>query len=86
LPPPLAGGRGGVIAFIVESIHPHDLAQVLDGEGVAIRAGLHCAQPLHERLGLMATARASVYLYNTRQEIDRLVEGIRTAQRLFLGG
>jgi cysteine desulfurase/selenocysteine lyase len=59
---------------------------VLDGEGVAIRAGLHCAQPLHERLGLMATARASVYLYNTRQEIDRLVEGIRTAQRLFLGG
>jgi len=86
LPPPHAGGRGGVIAFIVESIHPHDLAQVLDGEGVAIRAGLHCAQPLHERLGLMATARASVYLYNTRQEIDRLVEGIRTAQRLFLGG
>ena len=86
LPLPHAGGRGGVIAFIVESIHPHDLAQVLDGEGVAIRAGLHCAQPLHERLGLMATARASVYLYNTRQEIDRLVEGIRTAQRLFLGG
>jgi cysteine desulfurase/selenocysteine lyase len=83
---PLGEERGGIIAFIVESIHPHDLAQVLDGAGVAIRAGLHCAQPLHERLGLMATARASVYLYNTRQEIDRLVEGIRTAQRFFLGG
>jgi cysteine desulfurase/selenocysteine lyase len=77
---PPAGERSGVVAFTVESIHPHDLAQVLDLEGIAIRAGLHCAQPLHERLGLMATARASFYLYNTREEVDRLVEGIQKAQ------
>ena len=82
---PPAGERSGVVAFTVESIHPHDLAQVLDLEGVAIRAGLHCAQPLHERFGLIATARASFYLYNTREEVDRLVAGVREAQRLFLG-
>ncbi|MDY7078655.1 MAG: cysteine desulfurase [Chloroflexota bacterium] len=75
--------KGGVIAFTVESIHPHDLAQVLDWEGIAIRAGRHCAQPLHERLGLNATARASFYFYNTREEVDRLVEGIQKAQGLF---
>ncbi len=81
--PHLGGERAGVVAFTVESIHPHDLAQALDWEGVAIRAGLHCAQPLHERLGLVATARASFYLYNTREEVDRLVDGIQKAQRLF---
>jgi cysteine desulfurase/selenocysteine lyase len=80
---PPAEGRCGVVAFTVESIHPHDLAQVLDGEGVAIRAGHHCAQPLHERFGLGATARASFYLYNTCAEVDRLVEGIQKAQALF---
>ncbi|MDY6875265.1 MAG: cysteine desulfurase [Chloroflexota bacterium] len=80
---PLTGKRCGVVAFAVESIHPHDLAQVLDGEGVAIRAGFHCAQPLHARLGLEATARASFYLYNTREEVDRLVEGIQKAQSWF---
>jgi cysteine desulfurase/selenocysteine lyase len=77
------GERSGVVAFTVASIHPHDLAQVLDWEGVAIRAGFHCAQPLHERLGLGPTARASFYLYNTRDEVDRLVEGIQRAQGLF---
>ena len=81
---PLARGeRVGVFAFTVESIHPHDLAQALDWEGVAIRAGLHCAQPLHKRLGLGATARASFYLYNTREEVERLVEGIQKAQGWF---
>ena len=80
---PLAGERSGVVAFAVESVHPHDLAQALDWEGVAIRAGLHCAQPLHQRLGLEATARASFYLYNTRDEVDRLVEGIRKARHWF---
>jgi cysteine desulfurase/selenocysteine lyase len=74
------GARAGVIAFTVDTIHPHDLAQVLDGEGIAIRAGLHCAQPLHERLGLNATARASFYVYNTTEEADRLVEGIQKVQ------
>ena len=78
-----AGKRCGVVAFTVQSIHPHDLAQALDWEGVAIRAGFHCAQPLHKRLGLEATARASFYLYNTREEIDRLVEGIQKAQGWF---
>jgi cysteine desulfurase/selenocysteine lyase len=77
---PPARERGGVVSFTVEAIHPHDLAQVLDREGVAIRAGHHCAQPLHERFGLPATARASFYLYNTREEVDRLVEGIHKAQ------
>jgi len=80
---PPAGERSGVIAFTVESIHPHDLAQALDWDGIAIRAGLHCAQPLHDRLGLRATARASFYLYNIREEVDRLVVGIQKAQRLF---
>ncbi len=85
-PASFAGKRSGVVSFTVESIHPHDLAQVLDGEGVAIRAGLHCAQPLHACLGIGPTARASLYLYNTRQEIDRLVAGIRKAQRYFQRG
>jgi cysteine desulfurase/selenocysteine lyase len=78
--PQTSGERSGVIAFTVESIHPHDLAHVLDLEGVAIRAGLHCAQPLHERFGLQGTARASFYLYNTREEVDRLVAGVQKAQ------
>lgn len=79
---PPAEGRCGVVAFTVESIHPHDVAQMLDREGVAIRAGFHCAQPLHECMGLRATARASFYLYNTREEVDRLVVGIQKAQGL----
>jgi cysteine desulfurase/selenocysteine lyase len=81
---PPARERCGVVAFTVEDIHPHDLAQVLDWEGVAIRAGFHCAQPLHACLGLGATARASFYLYNTREEVDRLVAGIRKVQKQFL--
>ncbi|MBL7064927.1 MAG: cysteine desulfurase [Anaerolineae bacterium] len=80
------GRRSGVVAFTVESIHPHDLAQALDWEGIAIRAGFHCAQPLHERFGLQATARASFYLYNTREEVDRLVEGIQKAQGWLANG
>ena len=80
---PPAEERCGLVSFTVASIHPHDLAQVLDGEGIAIRAGLHCAHPLHERLGLPATARASFYLYNTLEEVDRLVEGIQKAQSFF---
>jgi cysteine desulfurase/selenocysteine lyase len=79
---PAAECRSGVVSFIVESVHPHDLAQILDGEGVAIRAGYHCAQPLHQFLGLPPTARASFYLYNTSDEVDRLIHGIRKAQKL----
>ena len=82
---PRVGERSGVISFAVEHIHPHDLAQMLDLEGVAIGAGFHCAELLHECLGLAATARASLYLYNTREEVDRLVTGIRRAQHWFAG-
>jgi len=79
---PPAKGRSGIVSFTVEEVHPHDLAQILDSEGVAIRAGYHCAHPLHQCFGLPPTARASFYFYNTRQEVDRLVTGIRQAQKL----
>ncbi len=75
--------RGGVIAFRLDGVHPHDVAQVLDLEGIAIRAGHHCAQPVHRRLGVDATARASLYLYNTRAEIDALVQGLGAVKKLF---
>ena len=78
-----ADQHSGIISFTVDGIHPHDLAHMLDMEGVAIRAGTHCAHPLHDRFGLAATARASFYLYNTRDEADRLIEGIRAAQGWF---
>ena len=81
--PESAGARGGVVAFNVQDIHPHDLGTVLDHHGVAIRAGHHCAQPLMDRLGVVATARASFYVYNTVEELDVLVEGIESAKRLF---
>ena len=69
--------RGPVISFNVDAVHPHDLAQFLDEEGVAIRAGHHCAQPIMQRLGVPATSRVSIYLYNTKAEIDILVDSIR---------
>ncbi len=72
--------RGGVVTFNVDKIHPHDLATLLDQEGVAIRAGHHCAQPLHQRLGLPATARASFYVYSQPHEVDALVEAIYKAK------
>lgn len=80
---PAAEKKGGVAAFTLEGVHPHDVAQILDGEGVAVRAGHHCAQPLHEKFGLPATTRASFYLYNTRAEVDKLVEGIYKVKKIF---
>ncbi|MBU0508398.1 cysteine desulfurase [bacterium] len=77
-----ADHRGAIVTFHVDGIHPHDLAGLLDREGIAIRAGHHCTQPLHRWLGVQATARASFYLYNTPEEIDRLVEGIRVAKKV----
>lgn len=68
--------RGGVVSFILKGIHPHDVAQILDGDGIAVRAGHHCAMPLHEKFGLPATTRASFYLYNNEAEIDALIVGI----------
>ncbi len=75
--------RGGVVAFNLDGVHPHDLGTVLDRYGVAIRAGHHCAQPLMARLDVVATARASFYVYNKVEELDALVEGIQAAARLF---
>ena len=76
-------GRAGVISFTYKDIHPHDLATILDHRGIAIRAGHHCNQPLMKHLGVDATARASLYLYNTREEIDALCDGILLAARVF---
>nr|WP_169727331.1 cysteine desulfurase [Segniliparus rugosus] len=77
------GGRGGAVSFVVDGVHAHDVGQVLDDEGVAIRVGHHCAWPLHRRFGVAATVRASFALYNTHDEVDRLVAGIRRAQEFF---
>jgi len=79
-PPPER--RAGIISFNVEGIHPHDVAQVLDLEGVAIRAGHHCCQPLMDRLGVVATNRASFYLYTLPEEIDRLVDGLKRVREI----
>ena len=75
--------RGGVISFNFADVHPHDVAQIIDGEGVAIRSGHHCAQVLMERLDVAATNRASVYVYNTRADIDALVGSLQKVARLF---
>jgi cysteine desulfurase/selenocysteine lyase len=75
--------RGGVIPFNIKNIHPHDVAAVLDGVGVAVRSGYHCAQPLHEWLGLPSTVRASFYIYNNGDDVDALVEGVRKATEVF---
>ena len=80
-PPP--SGRSGVISFVLGDVHPHDLATILDGDGVCIRAGNHCAQPLMRRLDVSATARASFYVYNDRSDIDALVDGVRHAREIF---
>jgi cysteine desulfurase/selenocysteine lyase len=80
---PDAERKGAVAAFSVEGIHAHDVAQLLDAEGVAVRAGHHCAMPLHEHLGVPATARASFYLYNTTSEVDALIEALYKARKTF---
>ena len=80
---PGADSKGGVAAFTLEGVHPHDVAQILDRDGIAVRAGHHCAQPLHEKFGLPATSRASFYLYNTKDEVDLLVNGIYKVKELF---
>lgn len=76
----------GVIAFNIEGLHPHDVATALDMEGVAVRAGHHCAQPLLNYLSVPATARASFYLYNTKEDADRLVEAIKATKEFFQHG
>jgi cysteine desulfurase/selenocysteine lyase len=80
---PTADKKGGVAAFTLDGVHPHDVAQILDRDGVAVRAGHHCAQPLHEKFGIPASSRASFYLYNTKDEVDKLVNGIYKVKELF---
>lgn len=80
---PSADKKGGVAAFTLEGVHPHDVAQILDQDGIAVRAGHHCAQPLHEKFGIPATSRASFYLYSTKEEVDILVNGIYKVKKMF---
>jgi cysteine desulfurase/selenocysteine lyase len=75
--------KAGVISFVIEGVHPHDVGTVLDQEGIAVRTGHHCAQPVMDRFSVPATSRASFGLYNTRAEIDRLVEGIGKVKEIF---
>jgi cysteine desulfurase/selenocysteine lyase len=77
--------RGAPVSFIVDGVHAHDVGQILDDDGVAVRVGHHCALPLHRRFGLAATARASFAVYNTHEEVDRLVAGVRRAIDFFGG-
>ncbi|MBO0824505.1 MAG: aminotransferase class V-fold PLP-dependent enzyme, partial [Actinobacteria bacterium] len=75
--------RGGAISFTLEGVHPHDISQVLDDRGIAVRAGHHCAWPLHRAFGVQASTRASLYLYNTHDEVEALADGIRQVQTFF---
>jgi len=83
LGPDTTKDRGGAVAFEVDGVHPHDVGQVLDELGIAVRTGHHCAWPLHRALGVQASTRATFYVYNTHAEVDALAEGIRYAQRFF---
>ena len=80
---PPADRRGGVVSFTVDGVHPHDVAMVLDRDGVCVRAGHHCGMPLHEHLGIPASVRASFHCYSLREDVDALVEGLRGVRKLF---
>ena len=75
--------RSGVVSFTLEGVHPHDIATILDQNGVCVRAGHHCAQPLMRRMNVPATARASVYVYSTRDDVDALVTGVERVNEIF---
>ncbi|SEN42766.1 cysteine desulfurase [Halorientalis persicus] len=80
---PPADDRGALVSFNLDTVHAHDVSEILNAHGVAVRAGDHCTQPLHDKLGVPASARASFYIYNTREEVDKLVEGLEDARELF---
>jgi cysteine desulfurase/selenocysteine lyase len=80
---PRAELKGGVVSFSMRHIHPHDVAQILDGDGIAVRAGHHCAMPLHDKYNLPATTRASFYLYNTLEEVDKLILSLHKVKKVF---
>src|SRR5581483_10522928 len=81
--PPDGDDRAGIISFELEGVHAHDVSEILDRHAVCVRAGHHCAQILMERLGVAATTRASLAVYNTREEVDRLVAGLHDVRRVF---
>ncbi|MDD5172258.1 MAG: cysteine desulfurase [Candidatus ainarchaeum sp.] len=83
LGPKDAKKRAGLVAFVMDGIHPHDIAAMLDADGICVRSGHHCAMPLHERLGVSASTRASVYLYNTKEEIDSLADSLKNVRKVF---
>jgi len=83
LGPTEAVDRGGAISFELAGVHPHDVAQILDGYGVAVRAGHHCGRPIHQRFGVSSSTRASFYLYTTPSEVDALVVALDKAKRFF---
>jgi cysteine desulfurase/selenocysteine lyase len=78
-----APDKAGVLSFLVGDVHPHDIGTILDRDGIAIRAGHHCAQPVMQRFGIAATARASFAFYNTAEEVDRLADGIEKIREVF---
>ena len=75
--------KTSVLSFVLDGVHPHDIGTILDTEGIAVRTGQHCAQPVMDRYGITATVRASVAIYNTRAEIDALVEGMHKVREVF---
>jgi cysteine desulfurase / selenocysteine lyase len=81
---PPASERGGVVSFNLDEVHPHDMATILDQDGLCIRAGHHCAQPLMRKLGVAATARASFYIYNTHEDVDALVDSLERSKGWFI--
>jgi cysteine desulfurase / selenocysteine lyase len=78
-----ANGKGAILAFNLKGAHPHDVATIIDREGVAVRAGTHCAQPLLTRFGVTSTCRASFAMYNTFEEVDKFIESLQKAEGLF---
>jgi cysteine desulfurase / selenocysteine lyase len=83
---PIPEHKGGIVSFVLKGVHAHDIAQLVDRQGIAIRAGHHCTMPLHKRFGITATARASFYFYNTLEEIDKLVQALEQTIQLFRRG
>jgi cysteine desulfurase/selenocysteine lyase len=75
--------RGGAVSFVVDGVHAHDVGQVLDDRGIAVRVGHHCAWPLHRRFGIAATVRASFHVYTTAEEVAQLADGVRAAREFF---
>jgi cysteine desulfurase/selenocysteine lyase len=80
---PSATQKGGVASFTLAGVHPHDISEILDKNGIAVRAGHHCAMPLHQRCGVAATTRASFYVYTTTEEVDKLVAGLHHVRKVF---